>query len=275
MRFGLATILYAFALLAVGMTAFGPIGRAVASAVVVLLWASAKRRSVLGFLAPVVILLVLIPLLLPAVQSAREAARRSQCMNNLKQIALALLNYEAATARLPPAYLSDAEGKPMHSWRVLILPYMGAAERKLYNAYDFDEPRDGPNNRKLADQMPAVYRCPSCDACAAEPGNPLGVSTGNCTTYFAIASDETALQPERGARIRDVVDGTSKTITLIDCAGKHVNWMAPEDLTMDEAVALLTDPKSLRHVSVRDEYFVTRYFTTSRAGETSRGWTAA
>lgn len=261
MRFGVGAILYVFALLAAGMTAFGPIGGALASAVVLALWASAKKPTVLGCLAPVVILVLLIPLLLPALQSAREAARRAQCMNHMKQIALALLNYETATGRLPPAYLTDADGKPMHSWRVLILPYMGAAEQKLYNAYDFDEPWDGPNNSKLADQMPAVYRCPSCDACAAEPGNPLGVSTGGCTNYFVVAGDETALQPERGVRIQDVTDGMSNTITLIDCAGKHVNWMAPEDLTMDEAAELLSDPESLRHVSARDEYFVTRYLT--------------
>jgi hypothetical protein len=67
---------------------------------------------------------VLICLLLPAVRSARGPARRAQCGNNLKQIALALLTYETVYHALPPAYTVDADGKPLHSWRTLILPYL-------------------------------------------------------------------------------------------------------------------------------------------------------
>src|SRR5262245_40148113 len=67
---------------------------------------------------------ILIALLLPAVQAAREAARRTACANNLKQIGLAFQNYADAHGQFPPAYLADKDGKPMHSWRVLILPFM-------------------------------------------------------------------------------------------------------------------------------------------------------
>src|SRR5207248_11120546 len=61
-------------------------------------------------------------LMLPAVQQAREAARRTQCSNNLRQIGLALHNYAQVYGSFPPAFVADEEGKPMHSWRVLILP---------------------------------------------------------------------------------------------------------------------------------------------------------
>src|SRR5579872_1042254 len=75
---------------------------------------------------------------LPAIQAAREAARRAQCANNLKMIGLALAQYESQYGRFPPAYIADADGKPMHSWRVLILPYLD--EESLYSEYDFSEP---------------------------------------------------------------------------------------------------------------------------------------
>ncbi len=67
---------------------------------------------------------ILAGLLLPAVQAAREAARRVQCSNNLKQIGLALHNYNAAYKSLPPPYTVDANGQKLHSWRTLILPFI-------------------------------------------------------------------------------------------------------------------------------------------------------
>ena len=85
---------------------------------------------------------------MPAVNSVREAARRSACLNHVRQLALALLNYESAYAKLPPAFQADANGKPMHSWRVLILPFI--EKNPLYDAYDFEESWDGPNNKLLA-----------------------------------------------------------------------------------------------------------------------------
>jgi hypothetical protein len=91
---------------------------------------------------------VLLGLLLPAVQSARETARRMQCANNLKQISLAMLSYEQQYHSLPPAFVADKNGRPMHSWRVLLLPYLDC--KPLYDAYHFDEPWDGPHNRALS-----------------------------------------------------------------------------------------------------------------------------
>ena len=76
----------------------------------------------------------------------RQAGRRSICENNLRQIALALQNYHQANGCFPPAYVADKNGKPMHSSRMLILPYVGFDD--LYKAYDFTEPWDGPNNKK-------------------------------------------------------------------------------------------------------------------------------
>src|SRR5262249_42952585 len=79
-------------------------------------------------------------------------ARRSQCKNNLKQIGLAMFNYHDAYGCFPPAYIADADGRPMHSWRVLLLPFLDEAAR--YRKYRFDEPWDGPNNSELATSVP-------------------------------------------------------------------------------------------------------------------------
>ena len=84
---------------------------------------------IIGILAAVLVgggcvIALLIALLLPAVQSTRTAARRSQTSNNLKQIGIALHNYHDTYKQLPPPYVTDADGKPLYSWRVLILPFM-------------------------------------------------------------------------------------------------------------------------------------------------------
>lgn len=101
---------------------------------------------------------LIISLFLPAMRSAREAARRAQCVNNLKQLALALQHYQEMYGTLPPAYVTADDGTPLHSWRVLILPFL--ERNDIYDQYRFDEPWDGPKNRKLAELNPMVFRCP-------------------------------------------------------------------------------------------------------------------
>jgi hypothetical protein len=86
----------------------------------------------------------------------REVSRQYQCRNNLKAIGLALYNYaDAHGGTLPPAYVADAHGRPLYSWRVLILPYI--EQRPLYDRFHLDEPWDSPNNRTLIASMPFTY----------------------------------------------------------------------------------------------------------------------
>ena len=106
---------------------------------------------------------VLVALLLPATQSAREAARRAQCTNNIKQIMLAMHNYLSANNSFPRD-ITDKDGKPLLSWRVAILPYIEQAE--LYNKFKLDEPWDSPHNKELLKEMPPTFLCPS----RAKPG---------------------------------------------------------------------------------------------------------
>lgn len=160
---------------------------------------------------------ILVALLLPAIQAAREAANRTVCMNNTKQIAAALLNYESAYGSFPPAFVADENGRPMHSWRVLILPFI--EEEGLYSQYDFDKPWDSPENLALADFMPSVYMCPS------NPGSDITL-----TSYLAITGPGTAFPGNRSTRMKDFLDGMHKSILVIEAADKGVNWLEPTDL---------------------------------------------
>jgi len=164
---------------------------------------------------------ILAALLLPAVQAAREAARRAACMNNLKQIGLAMHNYHDANKHFPPAYVADKDGRPMHSWRVLLLPFL--EEQNLYEQYRFDEPWDGPNNRLMWDQMPAVFRCPSDPQ--ADPSK---------TSYAAITGAGTVFDGSKSASIKTITNGISKTVMVVEAPGSAMNWLEPKDLEVAE-----------------------------------------
>ncbi|MBO0698769.1 MAG: DUF1559 domain-containing protein, partial [Zavarzinella sp.] len=112
---------------------------------------------VVGFTLLVCGVPLCIGLLLPAVQKVREAANRQVSHNNLAQIGLAMHGYDITRGELPHNSF-DPDGKPLLSWRVHILPYIG--ENGLYQQFKLDEPWDGPNNIKLLNQMPNVYADP-------------------------------------------------------------------------------------------------------------------
>ena len=159
---------------------------------------------------------LLAALLLPAVGAARGAARRVQCTNNLKQIALALHNYHDTYKTLPPAYIADEQGLPKHSWRVLILPFLGRVD--LYDKYRFDESWDSPHNREVTAQVLPVYACPSVDEPATE------------TNYMFITGKNTLFEGQQAVKFGEITDGTSNTIMVVEVRGKGVHWARPMDL---------------------------------------------
>lgn len=172
---------------------------------------------------------ILVALLLPAVQAAREAARRAQCSNNLKQIALAMHNYHDVYKCFPPAYVADESGRPIHSWRVLILPFL--EQRALFEQYNFDEPWDSPENLVLADLMPELFRCPS------------DVSSGALeTSYAMLVGPGTLFDGAEPAQIQDILDGTSNTLLCVEATGSGIHWMEPRDLDVEQLSLEINGP---------------------------------
>lgn len=91
--------------------------------------------------------------MMPPLSYPRHVAWRNGSSYSLRKIAYALKDYHHEYDTFPPAFIADKDGKPMHSWRVLILPYLDGGGF-VYDQYDFGEPWDGPNNIKLLDHMP-------------------------------------------------------------------------------------------------------------------------
>jgi hypothetical protein len=160
---------------------------------------------------------ILVALLLPAVQAAREAARRNQSMNNLKHMVLGLLNYHDTKGTFPAHASYNAEGQPLLSWRVHILPFM--EENALYQQFHLDEPWDSEHNKQLIAQMPEVFKCPGL---ALEPGK---------TNYLAVVGEQCTFNGTKdGLRLQNITDGTSKTIAIVEAdAAEAVEWTKPDD----------------------------------------------
>jgi hypothetical protein len=160
-------------------------------------------------------------LLLPAVQKVREAAARTQSMNNLKQIGLAMHMYHDTSGTFPPAYRAGKGGKPLLSWRVLILPFI--EQDALYKEFHLDEPWDSEHNKKLIGRMPRIYLSP---ASQAVPGK---------TNYLTVRGPNTAFPGAQGIRLADITDGTSNTIMVVEVPDrKAVIWTKPDDLEFNE-----------------------------------------
>ncbi len=164
---------------------------------------------------------VLTGLLLPAVQQAREAARRTSSLNTLRQLALAFHNYESAYARFPMQANYDDSGKPLLSWRVHLLPFL--EENDLYEQFKLDEPWDSPHNIKLLDQMPAIYKSPN-------------FADDRRTIFLAVSGPGTVFPGNQKVGFGNITDGTSNTALFVEAdPDSAVEWTKPTDWEMDPA----------------------------------------
>jgi len=154
------------------------------------------------------------------------------CHNRLRSLAAALLAYEIQHGSLPPAYVVDDAGRPMHSWRVLILPQL--EEQWTFEKYDFTEPWDGPNNAALAAaSSPSIFRCPY------ETGPPQN------TSYVAVVGPNTCWPGPTGRDLDTISDGADATILLVELPSSGIRWMEPRDLTVDEFLQMIDTPDGL------------------------------
>lgn len=156
---------------------------------------------------------------LAAKQKVQEATAIQIAANNLKQIGLALHNYEAAHGQFPPAAVCDKTARPLLSWRVLILPYIDQVD--LYKQFKLDEPWDSDHNKKLIAQMPKVY------------GIPGNTQPGDTNTHFRVfVGNGAAFEWLMGNKITQFTDGTSNTLMVVTAADA-VPWTKPDELIFD------------------------------------------
>jgi hypothetical protein len=175
---------------------------------------------------------ILAALLLPAIQQAREAARRMSTASNMRQVGIALLNYEATFKQFPPAYTVDAEGNKLHSWRTIILPFLEQAN--VYESIDFSKPWDAPENSAARDAVIATFDCPSA---VLPPGH---------TLFQVIVDPRGIFTGPKKTLVSEIIDGTSNTILVAQAGKDHsVHWMEPND--MDLQYFQMVDPDASAH----------------------------
>jgi hypothetical protein len=161
-----------------------------------------------------------------AVKSAGGAIERVTSHNDMQQIGLGVMSYEGAKGDLPTNSYSP-DGKPLLSWRVHILPYLG--ENALYQQFKLDEPWDSPTNRRLLDQMPVIF---------AAPGDRRGAMATTNKTYYRGFSSPGAIferrKPGQKMGPMNITDGMSRTILFVEAA-TPVEWTKPDDLDASPA----------------------------------------
>jgi hypothetical protein len=168
------------------------------------------------------------------------------CQNNLKQIGLALLNYEAANGAFPPAVFTDTHGKPTKSWRVALLPY--CEQKPLYEHYNLSQPWDSPQNRALGKTSLPSFQCPSDPDMTADSAE---------TNYVRVVGKDTVGgMPNEAVKIHDITDGTSDTIIVVEVCGLHINWEEPRDVTVEEFMDLVAKGRASHHSGGFNAVFV-------------------
>lgn len=167
-----------------------------------------------------------------------DAAQLELSKINLKRIGIAMHTFHDTHKCFPPAVIFGPDGKPWHSWRVLLLPFLDQAD--LYRRYRFDEPWDGPNNRKLLSEMPRVYRDPVYGD-GDDYDTHYAVPTGDAVAFAKegikmVGDGKKGLGSVEGARrIVDFTDGTSNSLLAGSVnPEREIPWMKPEDVIVGE-----------------------------------------
>jgi hypothetical protein len=252
-------LFYATALVGAGAAAFGALGLALGGCgvafwtAILISWPG--RITLLDLVMIDFLVVVFVMSIAFGLGEQREPADVTiACRGNLARIALALHAYHEANGSFPPAFVADETGRPMHSWRVLILPYLN--EHRLYNSYRFDEPWDGPHNRRLERRIPKVYQCPNWP----NYGDPL--APDHTMGYFAVVGQWTAWPGPTSGSLEGITDGPESTVLLVEDSNR-VSWLAPVDLSLEDALRRFPSSKST------GPHRVVRYFTELQSCRTA------
>ncbi|QDU44463.1 hypothetical protein Mal52_29450 [Symmachiella dynata] len=202
--------------------------------------AQGHRRGItlVELLLVISIVAMIVAILSPILRSNDRGGHdhsRTHCINKLKNISLALHNYNNTYGGLPPAYTVDAEGKPLHSWRTLILPYLD--QKELYEKIDLSKPWDDPVNAEAAATYISEYDCPST----------YSELERNRTVYLAVVTPESCIRPTKVRPISEVTDGLLNTLMVLEVPVKYaVPWMSPQDANLQLVLSSISG-EDLQH----------------------------
>jgi type II secretory pathway pseudopilin PulG len=159
-------------------------------------------------------------LLVPAMNSARTAARRAQFTWNLKQLGLGMHNYHSVNGCLPAAFLPDRSGRPMQSWRMALLPWV--EQGNAFNSCNLSLPWDAAENLTIRSTRMNLFLRPEEEG----GGPPL-------TKFLAVVGPRTAFPGATHLAFGDIRDGTATTIAFGEVAESEIRWAEPRDLRFD------------------------------------------
>lgn len=210
--------------------------------------------TLIELLVVIAIIAVLIALLLPAVQQAREAARRTQCMNNVKQIMLAFHNYHDNFNGFPNrASVTGTALTSGHGWGLTLLPYL--EQTALYNSWNFNKSFFDPENQPITMTPVRSYLCPTA------PGSPrvMPVSLNTTQTSTGLAGDYVVFHQ---------ISTTGTGATCTQC-----NTAAPKTVGAITPIAAITDGTSntimMSEQAGRPDYYIGRVKQSSQTGMTN------
>ncbi len=227
-QFRLRTLLLLFVVLGSSLAVFGAWGIVVFGLVVGLAIYIYKARTLFPRTRLILLMLSLLCLagwlFWPFVIFRCSLGPRVHCYNRLQSLWFALMAYREKHGSLPPAYVTDASGKPTHSWRALILPELD----DLHKGYDYTQPWDSPKNRPILAAARESFHCSGSDG--------VPPATVGDTSYVAVVGPKAAFavgKPRKRGE-SDFPDKGSTTIMLVEVAHSGIPWTEPRDLDVSE-----------------------------------------
>lgn len=188
-------------------------------------WLRLSLAASIALLCLVAIAVIVGGLVRPALVASRNSAREYRCRVRLQTLTSALLAYERDHGHLPPAYVADQNGRPLLSWRVLLLPYLGPESAAIHARLHLDQPWNSPANAQLNPWCPDVF---TCDA-----DQPFAVGD---TSYCAVTGFNYAMFRDQPRQLSAVRDPPQETLVLVEVANSGINWMEPRDLGEQQLV---------------------------------------
>jgi prepilin-type processing-associated H-X9-DG protein len=247
MQYRLSTIFLVFFVVAVSLAAFGVWGLLVGGLALVIAFLFylefGEKITDVVFVIVITVIVFLIGLASLALQGTREIDLPPTCANNMKQLGLALHNYHDAYKHFPAIIARDKNGNPLYSWLVTILPHM--EYDTIYNQVNKDEPWDSPHNAQILGQLRICeFDCPS----AGKEAKDFSAS------YVAIIGPGTIRRSDGPVSIKDLPNGSSRSVMAVECINSDKHWAEPYILTAEEVLERMKTGKGMRICTAHHNY---------------------